>query len=158
MPDSRPDVFTGDQSDQNADTGISAETVAKVEAGLAALRGDTPEENDDDDTSPVDQEPVTEPDQTDADDTDSDQSDVDDDSEATDDDLPMLPSGHRRAALAMGYTTEEVDHFLKTHPDEAMQRFGELFDERRKESVGSWVPTITSSASSTVIPSDASTL
>ena len=138
MPNSRPDVFADDQSNQDAGSdSTDASTLAAVDAKLAVLRGDVPEENNDVDETPVDdQEPVTEPDQTDADDTDSDKSDAGDDtdSEAADDDLPMLPSGHRLAALAKGYTTEEVDHFLKTHPDEAMGRFGELFDERKKES------------------------
>ncbi len=47
--------------------------------------------------------------------------------------LPMLPSGHRRAALARGFTTEEVDQYLRTKPDEANQYFGEVFDNWQKD-------------------------
>ena len=48
-------------------------------------------------------------------------------------DLPMLPAGHRRAALARGFTTEEVDQYLRIKPEEAVQHFGEVFDDWQKD-------------------------
>ena len=49
------------------------------------------------------------------------------------DDEVILPSGHRRAALARGWTTEEIDHYLETNPEEAKAQFKETFGEWQKE-------------------------
>jgi len=45
----------------------------------------------------------------------------------------MLPAGHRRAALARGWTKEEIDHYLGTKPEEAQAAFKETFGEWQKE-------------------------
>jgi len=93
---------------------------AKVAAGLAELRGEVVKEKKE--TSPVKEEVVLEPEE------------VTPESESEKDEGPILPSGHRRAALAHGWTNEEVDHFLETKPDEAVKEIGKIYEDWRTES------------------------
>lgn len=51
-----------------------------------------------------------------------------------DDDTTILPAGHRRAALARGWTAEEIDHFIETKPEEAIVEFRKTFDKWQEES------------------------
>lgn len=113
-----------DTADQAADSETESSTLAAVEAKLATLHEDVVED-DVDVSSDVDEGKT---DQTDIEDTDN--KDVDE----KDDDVSILPAGHRRAALARGYTNEEIDHYLETKPDEAVARFGEVFDDWQRES------------------------
>lgn len=116
------DAKNADKPD-TADSTNDSPTLTAIEAKMAELRGDVTEGNED--SKPKVDDPIV----TD----DLDPGTKDDDSDTKDDDSPMLPSGHRRAALARGYTSEEIDYYLETKPDEAVQRFEELFNERRKE-------------------------
>ena len=99
---------------------------AKVEAKLEAMQDkandigdDTILDNDEPDATP-------EPDGTD-------DTETNDATKDASDDSPMVPSGYTRAALARGYTQEEIDHYVETKPDEAVARFGEIFNEWQKE-------------------------
>jgi len=98
-------------------------TLAAVEAKMAAIQGKI--DGDEEVTPETDEKEVL----SDAADTKT----VDTDSKVKDEDTVILPSGHRRAALARGYTNEEVDHYLEIKPDEATARFGEIFDDWQKE-------------------------
>jgi len=119
------EVMDADKS-KAADAQNEAATLSAVEAKMAALQEAVKE------PIVVDDEKVVTSDLADSEKSDSKLEDkVDHDKE--DDDSPILPSGHRRAALARGYTTEEVDYYLKTKPDEAVARFGEIFDEWQEE-------------------------
>lgn len=51
----------------------------------------------------------------------------------SDDDSPILPAGHRRAALADGWTSEEIDHYLETQPEDAVAEFAGSYEKWRKE-------------------------
>ena len=51
-----------------------------------------------------------------------------------DEESPILPAGYRRAALGSGWTSEEIDHFLETRPDEANAEFGNIFDKWQERS------------------------
>ncbi len=119
MPDDPTDVRTV----QAAESQDDASTLAAVEAKMAAIQ-DVPVVDDDvsvDDNTSVDttNDDVT-PDPTDS---------GDDSPTPVDENTTMLPSGHRRAALARGYTNEEIDHHLETKPGDALVRFGELYTE-----------------------------
>lgn len=57
----------------------------------------------------------------------------DTESDDSDEDSPTLPSGYRRAALARGYTNDEINHFLKTKPEEAQDTFKEIYTDWRQE-------------------------
>lgn len=118
------DVKNVETADQAVASEDEASTLAAIETKMAEMR-DGGELTEDDVSSDAEDAKT---DQTDT----EDQEDVD--SKDKDDDSPILPSGHRRAALARGYTNEEIDHYLETKPDEAAARFGELYDERRMES------------------------
>lgn len=98
-------------------------TLTAIEAKMAELRGDVTEGNGDS-KSKVDDPIVTD---------DPDPDTKDDDPDTKDDDSPMLPSGHRRAALARGFTSEEVDYYLETKPDEAIKELARVFDEWQEE-------------------------
>ena len=111
-----------DTADQAADSDTESPILDAVEAKLATLQEDIVE--DDDVSSDVDEEKT---DQTDT-------GDTDDKDSKDDDDVSILPAGHRRAALARGYTNEEISHYLETKPDEAVARFGEVFDDWQRES------------------------
>lgn len=116
-----------EQSVQTADAEQESSTFDEIAAKMAKIRGESSGDSQSTD------ENVDETKPTDTEDT---QSGVEDDggkSEAADENALLLPSGHRRAALARGWTTEEVDHYLETRPDEAATRFEELYNERRKE-------------------------
>ena len=113
-----------DTADQAADSEQEASTLAAVEAQMAKLQEDVVE-GDDDVSSDVDGEKT---DQVSTEDQD------DKDSKDGDDDSSILPAGHRRAALARGYTNEEIDHYLETKSDEAVARFAEVFDDWQRES------------------------
>ena len=121
-----PDVDTeiADAEDQTVDAEDASSTFDAVEAKMAEMRGDEPETKDED-VAPI--EP------TETEDTDSDKSE-NDDSDKSEDDSTILPVGHRRAALASGWSNEEVDHFIETRPDEAVAEFKDVFEARRKES------------------------
>ena len=112
-----------DTADQAVDSETESSTLAAVEAKLATLQEDVVE--DDDVSSDTDEEKADQVDTGDTDDKDVDEKD---------DDVSILPAGHRRAALARGYTNEEIDHYLETKPDEAVARFGEVFDDWQRES------------------------
>lgn len=117
-----------DTADQAAASENEASTLAALETRMAEMRGEGESVEDKGVSSEVDDEKT---DQTDVKDQ-EDQKDTD--LKDKDDGSSILPSGHRRAALARGYTNEEIDHYLETKPDEAAARFGELYDERRVES------------------------
>lgn len=44
-----------------------------------------------------------------------------------------LPAGYRRAALARGWTNEEIDHYVETKPDEAMNQFQGIFSSWQED-------------------------
>ncbi len=126
-----------EKSEQAVDT-ESSTLEADIAAKMAKITGVAPDDAVTDET-PSDEATVDEivketldeidketetPDQTATEETEPDKKDTD---------VPMLPTGHRRAALAGGYTTEEIDHYLETKPEEAAARFGELFETWRDE-------------------------
>jgi len=53
--------------------------------------------------------------------------------DADSDESPTLPTGHRRAALARGWTNEEVDHYIEIKPEEATAKFESIFDDWQQE-------------------------
>ena len=95
----------------------------KIDAQLAAMHDNAAPEEKEDEQKEDEQEVV---------DT---ETDDDEDTEAaeSDDDSPILPAGHRRAALADGWTSEEVDYYLETQPEEAAARFESLYKDWREE-------------------------
>lgn len=110
---------------QDADSDKESPTLeADVAAKLAAMRGDV-EKNDDDTSSEieteVDMSDKVEPEQTDP------------EEKETGDDAPILPAGHRRAALGRGWTNEEIDYFISNKPEEAVKKFEEVFNDWQKE-------------------------
>lgn len=124
---SDPVTKDADQSEA-ADSQTEASTLSAVEAKLSAMRGESEVVDDD----PVVKEDESEP--TDRKDSEEVVPDKDDaEPKKKDDDLPVLPSGHRRAALARGWTNEEVDHYLEIKPEEATAKLGELFDDWQKQ-------------------------
>lgn len=115
----------GSQAAEGSPTPVDAEA---LEAEMTAKMEDILDKSDGEDSSVEEESKAGDqesPDSTEVNDTDSDKGDKEDG--------PILPSGHRRAALNRGYTYEEIDHFLATKPDEAIKRFEELFDNYRDE-------------------------
>jgi len=127
------DMEKADQSNQAADSEQESSTLEAVEAKMAALRGEGTEDSDD--PQLVNDEKVDSPDSTDleVDDSNKEEEVDDSDKEEADNNSVMLPSGHRRAALARGYTNEEIEHYLEIKPDEAVARFRDIFDDWQKE-------------------------
>lgn len=120
------------ESQQAADDQTSSSTLAEMTAKMERLQaGEGSEEQIEEQTEEQTEESTEE------ESTEEQTEESTDDEKGTegikDDDLPMLPSGHRRAALARGYTTEEVDQYLRTKPEEATVRFGEIFDDWQKQ-------------------------
>jgi len=115
------ELKNADGSDQAADDSSTLET--ELAAKMEALRGGGVQDDGDASGVTKDEDAGTE----------KDESNTEDEAGGKKDDSPLLPSGHRRAALARGYTSEEVDHYLETKPDEAVARFEEIFDEWQKE-------------------------
>ncbi len=107
---------------ETADVQNESSTFSLVEAKLAEMN-----EKDADlaTGSVVTPEPVSDPDPK-ADDPDP----VPDPEEG---DSPLLPAGHRRAALGRGWTTEQIDYHLKTKPDEAVAHFEGIYDKWQEE-------------------------
>ena len=116
------DNKNADTADQAAGSDDEPSTlVADMTAKMAALQEDVVEG--DDDVS------------SDTDDVKTDQVDTEDQKdEDLKDDSSILPAGHRRAALARGYTNEEIDYHLETKPDEAVVLFAEVFDRWQEQS------------------------
>ncbi len=56
-----------------------------------------------------------------------------DESEAADNESSTLPAKYRRAALARGWTNEEVDHYTALKPDEAMATLKDVYEAWREE-------------------------
>jgi len=107
-----------DGADQAADSEMEASTLAALETKMAEMRGE--ESVKDDDSTEVTEEKT-------------DQTDEKEDTDSKKDDSPILPVGHRRAALARGWANEEIDHYLETKPDEAVEKLGEVFDDWQRE-------------------------
>lgn len=116
-----------DEKDQAVDSNESS-TLETMEAKMAVLRGEV----EDDDSSVVNDETNLEDDDS-TDDSDKKDDDSTDDSDKKDDDSPILPSGHRQAALKRGWTNEEIDHYLETKPNDAVVEFKEIFGTWQKE-------------------------
>ncbi len=125
------EVNKTDDTDQAAESNDSPTLEATIEAKMAALRDNAPEDEKDDESQSVDNET---PDATEeSDDSEPESKETSDESKEGEDDSLMLPSGHRRAALARGYTNEEIDYALQTKADDAIERFGEIYDEWQKD-------------------------
>jgi len=107
---------------QAAEDKDSSTLEAKVESKMAELRGENEDVDDSDEVVVSDEEKETVKD-----------SKPDDAEKESDANLPMLPSGHRRAALARGYTSEEIDFYLQSNPEDATARFKEIFGEWQEE-------------------------
>ena len=130
-----------EKSDQAAGSEESSNLEAEIAAKMAKMTGVVPDDAVVDDVSSdeatvdeIVEETLNEIDeQTETPDQTATETEEGTESEKKDGDAPMLPTGHRRAALANGYTTEEIDHYLKTKPDEATTRFGEIFETWRDE-------------------------
>lgn len=115
-----PKEQEANQTEQAVDSEQESSTLDAVDAKLAEMRGEVADDNDTesvDDTEQI------------ADDEKQGDAESDDSDEKESDDSPMLPSGHRRSALARGYTNEEIDHYLETKPDEATARFAKVHDD-----------------------------
>ncbi len=112
--------------EKNAEASETAEenssTFAEIEAKMDAIKE---RESNDGDSKVVDGEQTTTPETTEVEDGEK--------PKEGEEESPMLPSGHRRAALARGYTSEEIDYYLENKPDEAAARFGEIFDSWQEE-------------------------
>lgn len=105
-------------AEQAAESEQDASTLAKIESKMAELQKDEPVKSDEV-SSGVEEEKT-------------DQTNTEDEKEK-EDDSSILPAGHRRAALARGWTNEEIDHYLEIKPDEAATRLGEVFDDWQRE-------------------------
>ena len=116
------------EKSEAADAQTESSTLAIMEAKMAALQEGGVESNDSN-SEAVDNKEV------DSSETKEDESKPreDDAPIEKDDNLPMLPSGYRRAALAREYTNEEIDQYLRTKPDEAVARFKELFNDWQEQ-------------------------
>ena len=119
-------------AEAKAATGVhDPATLSAVEEKLAVMR-DKIDEVDEVQPAPKEEEPQEEPQE----ETHEEEPQEEPQGESQDEDqkdLPMLPAGHRRAALARGFTTEEVDQYLRIKPEEAVQHFGEVFDDWQKD-------------------------
>jgi len=124
MPD---ELKNADGSDQAADDTSTLET--ELKAKMEALRDDV-QDGSGDSNVVKDDDAGTKKDESN---TEDEAGGKKDDAGTKKDESPLLPSGHRRAALARGYTSEEVDHYLETKPDEAVARFEEIFNEWQTE-------------------------
>lgn len=116
-----------DDKDNESSSTLEAKIAAKQAAMLSGTVVEPPKEDGkpesvlespDDDDEPV--EPV-------------DDDKKEDDDSGGDDDATILPAGHRRAALARGWTSEEIDHFVATKPEEAVATFRTTFNEWQQE-------------------------
>lgn len=96
----------------------------KVEAQLAAMHNETADDEvkEDGEKKDTEQEVIEET-----------QEDNTNEEAAESDDSPILPAGHRRAALADGWTTEEVDYYLESNPEGAMEHFASIYNDWREE-------------------------
>ncbi len=127
-----------DKAAQDQAAANEASTLDNVTAKMAEIQarsdGDDFEAQDTadeaDDLKQVDD--ATDTGDTDSKDDQDDAADGDSDGSA-DEDSPMLPSGHRRAALARGYTNEEIDFYLEQKPEEATARFGNIYTDWQKD-------------------------
>ena len=121
-------VGSGEQSvqaklDEIHAAGEMAEEIVDVEETIAdeadVTVDSTAVDEDLDDSAGTDDEPAT--------------TDDDPDEAVASDDASTLPAGYRRAALARGWTSEEIDFFTETKPDEAVEMFKGVYDEYRAE-------------------------
>ncbi len=121
MSEEEKNAEASEAAEENSSTLTDVE--ADVDAKLAKLRDESGESNDDDSKVVDGEETVT-----------LETTDVEDEKpKEGEEESVMLPAGHRRAALARGYTNEQVDYYLETKPDEAVARFDELFNEWQGE-------------------------
>ncbi len=136
MEDPKKDAEDVEVSDASNDMSSPA-LIATVEEKLAAIRDENVGGSEKSDTT-VDESSTTtkvEEDPT-VDATTDDQTTNTDDTTtgAEDDESPTLPAGYRRAALARGWTGEQVDHFLEIKPEEALVEFGDIYDRWQADS------------------------
>ncbi len=97
-------IREADTSDADEPDGVTEETAADADAGLSEPDSDGEAHTDDVDES-----------------------------EAADNESSTLPANYRRAALARGWTNEEVDHYTVLKPEEAMDTFKDVFEAWREE-------------------------
>lgn len=129
MVDDAQKADTPEAADSDNESPTLAGVEAEVEAKMAVLRGESEEK---DDTSSVTDENVDSDVPTDS--KDSTDTDADTNADADASDLPLLPSGYRRAALARGWTAEEIDFYLKDKPDEAVGELKRVYTDWQADS------------------------
>ncbi len=138
----KKDVFDAEAADSNdtetKDTGSESKedsTLSVVKTKMADIMAKTRGEESTPPVKDVDESKDSEDEDSEVEEEVSDTDEEEKDSETKDDGSVMLPSGHRRAALARGYTNEEVDFYLKSDPKEAVTRFEKIFNEWQETSV-----------------------
>lgn len=131
------DSGTKDTDPESVDASTLSVVKTKMAEILAKDRGEEPVPLVETPDKPKDSKVEDEPEDSDTDEEvkDSDADEKVEDSKAKDDGSVMLPSGHRRAALARGYTNEEIDYFLESDPKEAVARLEKVYNEWQETSV-----------------------
>ncbi len=111
------ELIKTDETDDSQAAADAPTLEDSVDVGLEALRaklGDSPDVEPVPVEEPTDDEPATPESAAPSDD---------------DDGAPTIPSGHRRAAIARGWTDEEIDYYLETNLEEAVLKFEETYDK-----------------------------
>jgi len=96
---------------------VSSALEAKVQAGFESMKEDSvPEQREEDTTStdaPAKEDVVVAPEQS---------------------TVTTIPAGHQRAAMAQGWSQEEIDHLAETDPDKARTEFSGIFSDWQETS------------------------
>ena len=121
-------------ADQTAETEQESPNFTAIEAKMAEMRGekvksDETESPAEDVKTPAEEvkTPADEPVKTD-------DSQSGDETPVKKDDLPLLPAGHRRAAIGRGgYSDEEIDYLLERDPELILARAAEIYGDWQDE-------------------------
>ena len=109
---------------QQTEAAVSTSVEQAVEAKLIALRGEVVKS----DTKPVEAAETVTPPEKAVQVAVVPEKSVQTDAVAVKTESPILPAGYRRAALARGWSDEEISHYLELNPKEAETRFAEIFN------------------------------